>query len=102
MPAIPGGILSFLRLSGAEVGAASGLIFGALLMITERGRGLGNLHPSRGALWGALASIAPLYLSNGSMPILVGGAAIGAAIGTAVFSLAKHHTRAARVEIVDR
>lgn len=43
-------------LVGLVTGLVNGLIFALLLLIAERGRGIGALRPWRFAVWGALAS----------------------------------------------
>jgi hypothetical protein len=90
---IPGGFVALCTLAGALVGILNGIAFSGVVLATERGKHVEELRASRFAMWGAVATAAPLGLIFES-PLAAGiGAAVGAAGGIAVLGLA-HRTRA--------
>jgi hypothetical protein len=89
VPQFPGAVFVVPLVWGAVLGALSGVAFGILLMVAERGRGVAELRPLRLALWAAVASAVALWLGGGSWMLVVLGSAIGAGIGAAATALAK-------------
>jgi hypothetical protein len=76
-------------LVGLVTGLVNGLIFALLLLVAERGRGIGALRPWRFAIWGAVAS-GVTGAAFARIPVIAAiFAAIGAAGGLLALALAK-------------
>jgi hypothetical protein len=76
-------------LVGLVTGLLNGLIFALLLMVAERGRGIGALRSWRFAIWGGIASGATGAASSQNAVIAAIFAAVGAAGGLLALALAK-------------
>jgi len=81
------GPLDLARIVGGA-GAGCGVLFGVLLLIVERGRGLGEVPLLRAILWGMLAGVAlplltplndVLVTNMGSLGALAAALCVGAA-----------------------
>jgi hypothetical protein len=88
-PRIPGGAVSLLGLWGVVVGGLSGGVFGVLMMLAERGRGVHDLRGTRVAAWAVLASAPILLVSGASASLTAIGCGLSAAIGMTAVWLAK-------------
>lgn len=91
----------------ATMGFFGGVVFSTGFLLTEGRRTAGELKPSRGAFWGALAGLtgpvlavlyaagAPMALIPDLWPLFVGTAVFGAGSGVAMTVLAKSDHQAA-------
>jgi hypothetical protein len=92
-PQFPGSVLIVPAAVFAVVGAASGVVFGGLLMMAERGRGIEDLRASRVALWAAVAAVATFaaqrVVGTASWFVITVGVGLAAGIGFGATRLAK-------------
>jgi hypothetical protein len=98
-PNIPGGVVIVPMLWGTAVGALSGCVFGILMMVAERSRGIQELRAYRVAMWAALATAPALRLGGGSWSLVAFGSGIAAGIGAVATLLAKRGRDHATVEV---
>src|SRR3954447_15552289 len=88
-PQFPGAVVILPALLLGVGGAIGGGIFGALLMLAERGRSVEHLRVHRIALWAAIASAPAIRLTGWSWTTVALGSVVSAAIGAAATWIAK-------------
>lgn len=88
-PRFPGAVVVLPALWLALVGAVSGGVFGVLLMLAERGRGIENLRMPRVAMWAALATAPAIRLAGWSWTTVALGSVVSAALGAGATWIAK-------------
>jgi hypothetical protein len=88
-PQFPGAIVVLPALLLGLAGAIGGGVFGTLVMLAERGRGVEAIRTRRVALWAAIASAPAIRLVGWSWTTVVLGSIVSAAIGAAAIWIAK-------------
>lgn len=88
-PQFPGAVVVLPALALALAGGIGGGVFGALLMLAERGRGVENLRIRRVAMWAALATAPAIRLTGWSWTTVALGSIVSACVGAAATLIAK-------------
>jgi hypothetical protein len=86
---IPGGFVTLGLFAGVVIGLVNGLTFSSLVLATERGKQVEDLHPWRFAIWGAIATAGTLGLLIQSPLAAAIGGVVGAGGGLAALWTAR-------------